>query len=115
MTDLKPCILERKILPKVWGGRGLETVLGLSLPEGESIGESWELYDRPDGAAEIANGPLTGKTVASFRGERRIPLLTKVIDAMDTLSVQVHPDEEAAIELDGEAKSEAWFSALPCS
>jgi len=47
--------------------------------------------------------------VANLRGKRRIPLLTKIIDAMETLSVQVHPDLEAAQELDGEEKTEAWY------
>jgi mannose-6-phosphate isomerase len=83
-------------------------LFGRKLPDG-LIGESWELYDRPDGASEIANGEFKGRTVASLRGNAEIPLLTKIIDARDTLSVQVHPDDRAAVELHGEAKTEAWY------
>jgi len=110
-----PMKLVPRYVEKPWGGHRIRDVFGRDVARDTRIGESWELYDRLNGAAEIANGPLAGKTVAALRGERRIPLLTKVIDAMDTLSVQVHPDEEAACELDGEAKSEAWYiiDALP--
>ncbi|MEN8151050.1 MAG: type I phosphomannose isomerase catalytic subunit [Planctomycetota bacterium] len=104
-----PLKLVPRYQEKPWGGRRLERTFGRGLAAGAKIGESWELYDRPDGAAEIANGPLAGRTVADLRGKRRIPLLTKIIDAMDTLSVQVHPDGEAASELDGEEKTEAWY------
>jgi mannose-6-phosphate isomerase len=98
-----------RYLDKPWGGHRIREVFGRDVPADAPVGESWELFDRPDGAAEIANGPLAGKTVSALRGERRIPLLTKVIDAMRDLSVQVHPDEEAALELGGEVKSEAWY------
>ena len=57
----------------------------------------------------IANGPLAGRAISSLRGGRPLPLLTKIIDAREALSVQVHPDLEAAIEFDSEEKSEAWY------
>jgi len=104
-----PMKLVPRYLEKPWGGRRIRDLFGRDLAADASIGESWELFDRPDGAAGIATGPLAGRTVAALRGKRRIPLLTKVIDAMDTLSVQVHPDDEAASELGGEAKTEAWY------
>jgi mannose-6-phosphate isomerase len=98
-----------RYLPKPWGGRRIGEVLGRILPADKPIGESWELYDRPEGSSEIENGPLAGRRIAELRGGRPLPLLTKVIDARQTLSVQVHPDDDAAIELDGESKTEAWF------
>jgi mannose-6-phosphate isomerase len=104
-----PLKLLPRYLPKPWGGRRMEDLFGRPLPSGVSVGESWELYDRPDGASIIGNGPLAGHTVAELRGNRPIPLLTKILDARSTLSVQVHPDEEASRELDAESKSEAWY------
>jgi mannose-6-phosphate isomerase len=119
MTALKPCILERKILPKVWGGRALQTTLGLELPVDEAIGETWEVYDRPDGSSEIRDSRVTlrelmlqdsvgvlGRGVRPARGGY-FPLILKYIDAADNLSVQVHPDDDKAPDDDG-GKSEAW-------
>ena len=40
MSELTPCLLERKILPKVWGGRRLASILGIELPAGEDVGET---------------------------------------------------------------------------
>lgn len=98
-----------RYLEKPWGGRRIGDLFGRDLPGTEPIGESWEFCDRPDGASEILNGPLAGKTLADLRQHVALPLLTKIIDARETLSVQVHPDREAAEELGGEAKTEAWF------
>jgi len=112
------------LVPKVWGGRRLEA-LGKSLPDGESVGESWEIADLPgDGPTSVvAAGPLEGVTLRSLveehqselmgaaplSGEDRFPLLIKYLDACDNLSVQVHPDEAwAASHPDAYLKSEAW-------
>ena len=108
MSSLHPLVLERKLLPKVWGGRALEYVLGLPLPPGEAIGETWELFDRPEGSSRVRGGETTlaelvrehpvellGRGVATGHGGR-FPLLLKFIDARDVLSVQVHPDDEHA-------------------
>ncbi|MHC5071041.1 MAG: type I phosphomannose isomerase catalytic subunit [Planctomycetota bacterium] len=107
-TDLIPCILERKILPKVWGGRSLESVLGIGLPAGESVGETWEVYDRPDGSSAIRGSDKTLRNLMEQhqtdllgRGveptpQGFFPLLVKFIDAADRLSVQVHPDAAMA-------------------
>ncbi len=120
MSALKPMLLERKVLPKVWGGRALEQVIGLSLPPGEAIGETWELFDRPEGSSPIRGGgtlaelmrtdaeALLGRGVARGHGGR-FPLLLKFIDARDALSVQVHPDDaQAKVEGDS-GKDEAWL------
>lgn len=121
MPSLTPVLLQRKILPKVWGGRALEQVLGLPLPAGEAIGETWELYDRPGESSAIRGSDATlhellqqdrdallGKGVPPGL-EGRFPLLLKFIDAREALSVQVHPnDEQARAERDS-GKSEAWI------
>lgn len=114
MPPLKPYLLERKLLPKVWGGRALEQVLGIPLPAGEAIGETWELYDRADGASRLRGttttiADLMQKSASEVLGPGvapghagRFPLLLKFIDAREALSVQVHPDEaQARAEGDG--------------
>jgi len=108
----------------VWGGRRLEPLLGRVLPGLDPVGESWEVVDLPDDQSTVVGGPLAGETLGGLRSDRRdelmgtagllggrFPLLLKFIDAARTLSVQVHPDEEACIRLGGGArpKTEAWF------
>ncbi|MCK4623685.1 MAG: mannose-6-phosphate isomerase, partial [Phycisphaerae bacterium] len=92
---------------KIWGGRALERLFGRDLPAGEKIGESWELADLPEGQSVVSNGPDAGKTLNSLLAEKadeilgpnvttdegRFPLLLKLLDANDILSLQVHPDE----------------------
>jgi mannose-6-phosphate isomerase len=115
-----PVLLERKLLPKVWGGRGLEAALGLDLPAGAAIGESWELYDRPEGSSALRGGGTLhelleahGEAVLGAGAARaaggRFPLLIKYIDARDALSVQVHPDDAQAAEEGDAGKYEAWI------
>ena len=69
---LYPLKFKPRLLEKIWGGRKIETILGKTLPPGKMIGESWELYDFPPGvveksadwiSAEVANGPLAGRTL----------------------------------------------------
>ena len=121
MPSLKPFLFERKLLPKVWGGRALEQVLGLSLPAGEAIGETWELFDRPDGSSRLRGSERTLADLVRDDGERllgrgvarghdgRFPLLLKFIDARAVLSVQVHPDDEQAKCEGDSGKDEAWL------
>ncbi|TGL63590.1 type I phosphomannose isomerase catalytic subunit [Leptospira sarikeiensis] len=106
---------------KVWGGRKLETVLGRKIPSGD-IGESWEISDYGSDLSVISNGEFSGKTFREvytsnyesilgkpFQGQN-FPLLIKLIDAKEKLSVQVHPDDAYAEEFDPESagKKEAW-------
>ena len=108
----------------VWGGRRLEVLLSRELPGDGPVGESWELVDLPEdqspliGAASGAAtlGDLREREGADLMGgapllEGRFPLLFKFIDANRTLSVQVHPDEEACARLGKGArpKTEAWY------
>jgi mannose-6-phosphate isomerase len=115
----KPIFKER-----VWGGRRLEKLYAKELPPNVPIGESWEITDRPEGVSEIANGPLAGKTLrwlmenraADMMGSDRaqvpaFPLLVKILDAQDKLSLQVHPPAAKAKELGGEPKTEMWYFA----
>lgn len=109
---------------RIWGGRNLERLYGKALPPGVPIGESWEISDRPDDVSVIANGPLAGHDLhwlvqqhgrellgeASLQGNR-FPLLIKLLDAQEKLSLQVHPPATKADELGGEPKTEMWFIA----
>ncbi len=119
-----PLILEPILLPKIWGGRGLERLFGRALPVGKKIGESWEVTDLPEGVSAVAAGAEAGRSlhdVVEAWGERllgtaapvdgRFPLLIKFLDAEDVLSVQVHPDEQACERIGGDArvKHEAWY------
>jgi len=130
---LYPLLFEPIYKPKVWGGRALEK-LGRSLPEGESIGESWELVDLAatsasggGGGAErsvVDNGPLAGTDLRALMDrfgaalmdrlprsdEGGFPLLVKFLDARENLSVQVHPSADYAARHDeAHLKSEAWY------
>jgi mannose-6-phosphate isomerase len=112
--------------PRVWGGRRLETMLGRVLPGGDPIGESWELVDRTDHQSVVADGPLRGTTLHDLWSAHRhdvfgaryvsspaprFPLLIKVLDCAEDLSIQVHPPAAVAPALGGEPKTEMWFVA----
>src|SRR5258708_2494710 len=109
---------------RVWGGRNLERLYQKPLPPAVPIGESWEISDRPGDINIIANGPLAGKNLhwlvenhtAELLGavkchNGRFPLLVKILDAQEKLSLQVHPPEEKASQLGGEPKTEMWYIA----
>jgi mannose-6-phosphate isomerase len=104
-----PLVLAPRLLEKPWGGRRIESVLGRTLPPGARVGESWEVFDRDGASSVVRGGPLAGRALASLRGEEPFPLLVKILDASETLSVQVHPDPAAAAAIGGEAKTECWF------
>jgi mannose-6-phosphate isomerase len=106
---------------RVWGGQSLGSTFGRSLPEGCRIGESWELVDREEAQSVVRNGPLEGWTLHQLWAERRqeifgssfddprFPILIKILDATDRLSVQVHPPPSLAEELQGQPKTEVWY------
>ena len=113
---------------RIWGGQKLREVFDKDIPPFEKIGESWELADLPNDKSVISNGELTGQTLISaiekypkeitgngdFSGP--FPLLIKLLDAQDILSVQVHPDPETCRRMGkGEPKTECWYiiSAAP--
>jgi mannose-6-phosphate isomerase len=110
---------------RVWGGRELETLYAKPLTPGKPVGESWEISDRPGDASVIASGPLSGRTLrwlmenhaaeilggAKPAAGNRFPVLCKILDAREKLSLQVHPPANKAKELNGEPKTEIWFIA----
>src|SRR5438067_8618921 len=108
---------------RIWGGRRLADLFGKTFPAGKRIGESWEIVDRPEAQSVVASGPLRGKTLhelwikdrSSIFGQvpdaARFPLIVKVLDARETLSLQVHPPEQVASRLGGEPKTEFWYIA----
>jgi len=109
---------------RIWGGRKLREILHKNAPD-EPIGEDWLVSDHPSAESVVSNGPQAGLTLHKLieKDARRIlgsipkltpngrfPLLLKVLDAADMLSVQVHPDDEEARTL-GEpdtGKTEMW-------
>jgi mannose-6-phosphate isomerase len=110
-------------MERVWGGRELAGRLGRPLPGEQPIGEAWELVDREEAQSVVAEGPLAGRTLhdlwtnhrEEIFGPRhanagpRFPLLCKLLDARDRLSVQVHPPAAIAPRLGGEPKTEMWY------
>ena len=122
---LYPLIFQPIFKDRIWGGRELERLYAKKIPAGQPTGESWEISDRPGDASVIANGPLAGKDLhwlmENYRAEllgsakptpeNRFPLLIKILDARDKLSLQVHPPARKAAELRGEPKTEMWFIA----
>jgi mannose-6-phosphate isomerase len=122
---LYPLIFQPIFKDRIWGGRELEWLYAKKIPAGQPIGESWEISDRPGDASVIANGSLAGKDLrwlmehhaaeilggAKPAAAGRFPLLCKILDAREKLSLQVHPPASKAAELKGEPKTEMWFIA----
>ncbi len=111
MPELYPMRFEPVLKHYIWGGRHLAD-FGRSIPEGESVAESWEISAHSDGMTRVMNGPYAGKTLPellSLLGEDlvgthndwaleqdKFPLMVKLLDANRNLSVQVHPDDDFA-------------------
>jgi mannose-6-phosphate isomerase len=111
-----PALIER-----VWGGNALRRY-GKPVPDGKRIGESWEISDRDDVQSIVANGADAGTTLrqlvhshgvqllgSNCGNAKRFPLLIKLLDARERLSLQVHPPESVAPKLGGEPKTEMWY------
>ena len=124
MSQLYPFTFQPLFKERVWGGRRLEQLYGKALPIGVPIGESWEITDRPEGVSVITNGPLARRDLRwlmenhakELLGDSqpcagRFPLLVKILDAQEKLSLQVHPPAHRAAELRGEPKTEMWYVA----
>src|SRR5205809_4571980 len=118
-----PVVFEPIFQEMIWGGQKLAALFGKRLPANKRIGESWEIVDRPEAQSIVRNGPLSGRSLhdlwVNFREELfgkvpdtpRFPLLIKLLDAQEKLSLQVHPPQEAAAKLGGEPKTEFWYVA----
>lgn len=105
---------------KIWGGRRLAEEYGYDIPEGP-VGECWAISAHPSGDCEVSSGPYAGKTLSELWSTHRelfgnaegdrFPLLIKILDAKEDLSVQVHPDDNYAAEHENGSlgKSECWY------
>jgi mannose-6-phosphate isomerase len=124
MSRLYPLTFRPIFKDRIWGGRALEQLYKKQLPPKTLIGESWEISDRPGDASVVTNGPLAGKDLRwlmehherellgdAKSANGRFPLLIKILDAQEKLSLQVHPPAQKAAELKGEPKTEAWYIA----
>lgn len=119
MTDLYPMLIEPRYDERIWGGHNLAQKLGKAAPPDKLIGESWEVYEEN----RVMNGRYAGQTIGELRRpmgralmgnvspDEIFPLLTKLIDAQDVLSVQVHPDDRFAREHEHQpyGKTECWY------
>jgi mannose-6-phosphate isomerase len=133
MTALYPLRFQPLFRRYLWGGRRLATCLQKPIGAGNDYAESWEIVDHGPDQSVVASGPLAGTTLAQLLaecgaeilgnsmpvreggaaptiGQPRFPLLLKYLDAHQTLSVQVHPNDAQAARLDPPdlGKTEAW-------
>jgi mannose-6-phosphate isomerase len=118
-----PLSFEPVFMERVWGGRKLESLYHKKIPPEKCIGESWEIVDRPEAQSIVRDGALAGRSIhdlwVNFRREifghvpdaPRFPLLIKLLDCREKLSLQVHPPARVAGILGGEPKTEAWVVA----
>lgn len=117
-----PLQFQPEFKERVWGGRTLER-FHPGLPEGK-IGEAWTIGDHPNGTTAVLNGELAGLGLDAIRerygaelfgtkadtSNGRFPLLIKLLDCQDDLSVQVHPNDEYEGLPEGESgKTEMWY------
>jgi len=115
---LAPLTLKPTIRNYVWGGRALQALAGPETAQDAPIAEVWAVYEHN----QIASGPFAGHTLAELleeyhdeilgtKGKGRFPLLIKLLDCARWLSLQVHPNDEMAAQLEGAGfmgKTEAW-------
>ena len=105
----------------IWGGANLRTVFGRDFPS-DHIGESWDLSSHTNGTSIVSNGHLAGQSLNQLLAqswkdimgkkipqEKQFPLLVKIIDANDNLSIQVHPGDGSCEVEDEGGKTEAWY------
>jgi mannose-6-phosphate isomerase len=130
MTRLYPLRFAPLYKHYLWGGRRFETLLGRRLEPGKVYAESWDVVDHGADQSVVQFGPLAGHALGELvarhreallgRDRRgsvpgpladRFPLLVKLLDAAENLSLQVHPNDAMAARLDPPelGKTEAWF------
>ena len=119
-------VFEEIYFERIWGGKELKKIFGKSIPDSTPTGEAWLISDHPHGESIVKNGPLSGESLhtlicndpVAILGEHakpthhgRFPLLLKLLDAHDVLSVQVHPDDMTAEKLNEPdcGKTEMWY------
>ncbi len=118
MKRREPIFLEPVFQEKIWGGDRLRTGFGYDIPSGHT-GECWAISGHPGGDCRIKGRP--GQTLGGlWRDERTLfgglagegfPLLVKLLDAREDLSIQVHPDDSYARlhENGASGKTECWY------
>ncbi|GEN88328.1 mannose-6-phosphate isomerase, class I [Oceanobacillus sojae] len=118
----EPIFLEPVLQERIWGGNKLSTEFGYQTPY-EHTGEAWVISAHPNGPSKIKNGPLEGNTLQDAwekhgklfnragAASESYPLLVKILDANENLSVQVHPDDSYAQEKEDVpyGKTECWY------
>lgn len=117
-----PLLLKPAFKDYIWGGTKLRTDFGKDC-DYDKVAESWELSCHKDGNSTVSNGEYAGLTLAEYIEKcgkavlgsdcekfENFPILIKLIDAKDNLSVQVHPNNEYALRVEGEyGKTEMWY------
>jgi mannose-6-phosphate isomerase len=116
-----PLFLKPIFQQRIWGGRQLATKFGYEgVPDGP-VGECWGISAHPSAPSTVTDGPHAGRTLPEVWEDDRgffgddprdtFPLLVKLLDARDWLSVQVHPNDAEAAELEGLplGKTECWY------
>lgn len=125
MQEIYPLKFESIFQERIWGGQKLSSHFNKTLADKQLIGESWELSTVEENYSEVVNGFLSGNDLkeiievymGDLLGEQcyekfgdEFPLLFKLIDAQDILSLQVHPDDQTAKKLHrAYGKSEMWY------
>ncbi len=122
-NEIYPLFLEPTIKNYIWGGQTFKQFLDVEQNDSEHIAEIWVFYDQN----KVKNGPLAGKTlqevVKLFKNDvlgnfqrsknfQNFPLLIKLLDCQEWLSIQVHPNDQQALSLEGagfNGKSEGWY------
>lgn len=117
---MEPLFLKPLFMHRIWGGTALRDKFNYEIPS-ENTGECWAISSHENGDCEITNGKFKGITLSKLWSDHKelfgnmpgnkFPLLTKILDANDNLSVQVHPDNEYAKKNEnGElGKTECWY------
>lgn len=124
MSEIYPLKFRPILVPKIWGGNKLKTILGKPSDSG-NIGESWEISAVKGNESTVANGVYTGTSITDLirhmksdlvgkhvfeTFQEEFPLLVKFIDANDDLSIQVHPnDDHAKKRHNSKGKTEMWY------
>jgi mannose-6-phosphate isomerase len=122
-SESGPITFEPIFVERIWGGQKLASIYGKQIPCDRPIGESWEIVDRAEAQSIVNTGPLAGRSLhdlwTNMRTEifgkppdtLRFPLLIKLLDCRETLSLQVHPPARVAASIGGEPKAECWYIA----
>ena len=119
-----PLKLKPTYQPKVWGGRVLTRYFNRPTPPVSPVGESWELFCNSYGSSVVAEGQEAGRTLKELLANHaqeiygnqaelyrdNFPIIVKLINAEEALSIQVHPDDRYANKFENSAgKSEIWY------